>query len=265
MPDLVAYELEDIFKKYKNKIYGLALSITHNENDAEDILQNTFFKIIKNIKGFRGESSLSTWIYKIAYNETLMYLRKKRMRIVPLSSLRYSRENTNSGLFINWSKLPDEQLLDAEFKQRLDNTIREMPIKYRLPLVLHNVERLSIRDGSRVLGLKANSFKTRLHRAHNMVKVKITDYFKDKAEKETREDSRCGIWTRFVVDYATGNLDKRRESAFKKHIVDCRGCNSFLDAYKQAIKITNALQCQDLPAELKEKIKTFILKPHKKH
>lgn len=78
MPDLAAYGLEDTFKKYKNKVYGLALSITHNEKDAEDILQNTFFKIIKNIKGFRGESSLSTWIYKIAYNETLMYLRKKK-------------------------------------------------------------------------------------------------------------------------------------------------------------------------------------------
>lgn len=155
--------------------------------------------------------------------------------------------------------------MDAEFKQRLDDTIKYMPIKYRLPLVLHNVERLSVKDGSRVLGLKVNSFKTRLHRAHNMVKLKITDYFKDKAEKEIKEDSRCGIWTRFVFDYATGNLDKKREAAFKKHIADCRGCNSFLGAYKQAIKITNALQCQDLPAELKKKIKTFILKYRKKY
>lgn len=63
---------EEIFREYKDKIYRLALSITHNDKDAEDILQNTYLKIIRNLRNFRNESRLSTWIYRIAYNEALM-------------------------------------------------------------------------------------------------------------------------------------------------------------------------------------------------
>jgi RNA polymerase sigma-70 factor (ECF subfamily) len=70
-------DTEEIFIKYKDKVYRLAISIVHNDKDAEDIVQNTFMKILKNLRYFRHQSNISTWIYRIAYNESLMYLRKK--------------------------------------------------------------------------------------------------------------------------------------------------------------------------------------------
>lgn len=253
------FNIGEIFSEYKNKVYRLALSITRNEKDAEDVMQNAFFKILKNLKYFRNKSRLSTWIYKITYNEALMYLRKRKSQFKISNTLKFFRDTGNSGLFINWAKLPDEHLLDDELKEKVDAAIRQMPIQYRMALLLHNVEGLPVKESAKIMGLKLNSLKTRLHRAYLSIKSDMSDYFKDREERE--QDSmpkRCNIWTGFVYNYAHGNLGKRRASDFKRHIKGCRNCNSFFDTYLKAIDITRALQCQDLPEELKDRIESFI-------
>jgi len=250
--------IEDIFDKYRNRVYRLGLSITRNQKDAEDVLQNTFLKIIKNLSTFRNESDISTWIYKIAYNEALMLIRKRRTQFRVSDSLKKGLNKKTLGLFINWAKLPDEQLLDKELKERLDTIVRQMPIKYRMPLLLDNVDELPLKESAKVLGLKTNSLKTRLHRAHLMIKQEISRYFKDEEPSIIKKKRRCGVWTGFVYDYAKGRLGDGSAAAFKNHIKDCRGCQAFLGAYRRAINITGALECQDLPEELTRRIETFI-------
>jgi RNA polymerase sigma-70 factor (ECF subfamily) len=252
--------IEKIFEKYKNNIYRLALSIVRNERDAEDVLQNTLIKIMKNLCAFRSQSKISTWIYKVAYNEALMYLRKRSRQTRLSDYLKQPQVKSSSGLFINWAKLPDQALLDAEFKQRLENAINTMPIKYRMALLLHNVERLPLKEAARVLGLKINSLKTRLHRAQLIINSDLQDYFRDKEEPEYKQDRRCGTWTDFIREYALGSLSKKRQDSFKRHITDCPGCKLFLKQYSQAIRITNVLECKDVPSQLREKIQSFITK-----
>lgn len=255
------FNIGEIFSEYKNKVYRLALSISRNEKDAEDITQNTFFKIIKNLRHFENRSSLSTWIYKISYNEALMHLRKKRSQYKLSSSLKLSRDKGTSGLFVNWAKLPDEQLLADELKERIDNAIRQMPIQYRMALLLNEVEGLALKDSAKILKLKMNSLKTRLHRARLFIKSDISGYFRDQEEGQgEKKQRRCGIWTGFVYNYAHGNLGKRKTKAFRGHIKDCFSCNSFFNTYLKAIDITQSLECQDLPDELKKRIERFLLK-----
>lgn len=258
------FNIGEIFNAYNNKVYRLALSITRNEKDAEDVTQNTFFKVLKNLDSFRRGSQLSTWIYKIAYNEALMNLRRRKSQSRLSTNLMRSREKGVSGLFVNWSKLPDEYLLDEELKERVDGAIRQMPIQYRMALLLHGVEGVPIKETARILGLKTDSLKTRLHRARLLIKSDISDYFRDKEEaQEEAGPKRCVTWTGFIYNYIYGNLGKRRARSFKSHIKDCRSCNAFLGAYQKAIDITHALQCQDLPGELKERIESFLLRKHK--
>ncbi len=260
------FNIGEIFNEYKNKVYRLALSITRNQSDAEDVMQNTFLKITKNLKYFRSKSSLSTWIYKVTYNEALMYLRKRKSQFKISNALKFFRDTGNSGLFVNWAKLPDEQLLDEELKERVDDAIRQMPIQYRMALLLHNVEGMPLKEITKILGLKINSLKTRLHRAHLFIKSDITGYFKDREEEHEKSmPGRCNIWTGFVYNYAHGNLGKKKSKAFKRHIKACRSCNSFFDTYIKAIDITQALQCPDLPDELKERIESFLFKKHAKN
>jgi RNA polymerase sigma-70 factor, ECF subfamily len=258
------YPAEAVLKEYQNRIYRLALSISRNEKDAEDILQDTLIKIYRNLKYFQSRSKLSTWIYRIAYNESLMYLRKKRRLFRSANAYKNYNERLPAGLTVNWSKLPDRELLDAELKQRIDSAIRHIPIRYRMPLLLHRIEGLSLQEGSRILGLSNSALKSRLHRSYLMVKDEITDYFKDREEKALVSESRCGAWTGFIARYALGKLDQHKQSSFRKHIDDCPSCNLFLDAYLKAIRITGVLECQDIPSELKRKVETFIRSEAKK-
>lgn len=195
-----------------------------------------------------------------------MYLRKKKsqLRLSGYLSRYKEREKVTSGLFVNWAKLPDQQLLDKELKERVDAAIRHMPIKYRMPLLLDNVEGLPLKDSAKILSLKVNSLKTRLHRARLSVRPEISDYFRDKQEPESEEkkNRRCGIWAGFLYNYARGNLGSKKSGAFKRHIKGCLSCNSFSDTYLKAIDITKALQCQDLPLPLKDQIEVFLRKKY---
>ncbi|MEW6100766.1 MAG: sigma-70 family RNA polymerase sigma factor [Candidatus Omnitrophota bacterium] len=248
---------EEIFTKYRNKVYRLALSITRNENDAKDVMQNAFLKIIKNLSFFRNKSQLSTWIYKIAYNESLMLLRKRKAE-QRLSRSLNRKTRVSSGLFVNWAKLPDEQLLNEELKERVDLAIRQMPIKYRLALLLDNVEGLALKESAKVLGLKLNSLKTRLHRARLLIKDDMVRYFKDKeAGPQEKKARKCGIWMGFIYKYADGIAGPLGKN-FKRHISGCHSCNAFLNSYLKAVQVTHALECRDIPVELTREIEDFL-------
>jgi len=246
--------IKDIFDQYKDKLCRLALSISHNQADAEDITQNAFLKIMKNIGRFRGQSKLSTWMYKITYNEALMYLRKKKRQTRLIEPLKRSADR----IFVNWAKIPDRALLDSELKERIDNVLASMPIQYRIPLLLHAVEALPIKEAAHIMGLKTNTFKTRLNRAHGAIAKEWSKYDRDMPLIEPRNEKTCGRWTGFTSDLVAGNFDKGRYSAFKKHINDCPPCKVFLRSYGEALSLTKALQCRDVPPELRSKIDSFI-------
>lgn len=258
----MAYEsttgTEEVFKAYKDKVYRLSVSLVHNEKDAEDIVQNTFIKILKNLSHFKRQSKISTWIYRIAYNESLMYLRKKYRQFKLSNRLSGELKIIPSGMFVNWSKIPDKELLEKEFKLRLQEAIQHLPIKYRLPLLLHHVENMPLSEAALVLGIRVSSLKSRLHRSLLMVGAAISAYLKDK--KEIQEESKgrnCQQWLGFVYDYAKGAVNLEVKTKFKKHISDCPACNNFLESYSRALAITTALECKDIPPELTQKLESF--------
>jgi len=253
-----------ILNEYQNRVYRLALSICRNEKDAEDILQNTLIKIFRNIAQFNSRSRLSTWIYRVAYNESLMFLRKKRRLFNSANAFRNYAEHLPSGFAVTWSRLPDKEVLDKELRERIDAALKELPIQYRMPLLLHRIEGLSLLECSRVLSVKPSTVKTRLHRAYLMVKDRMNGYFKDRPEPKREMDQRCGRWTGFLSEYAQNKLNPRTRTSFHRHIKSCPGCNRFLNGYAQAIRITGALDCRDVPAELTERLEAFFSLPKKK-
>lgn len=244
-------DLSGILAEYRGRIYRLALSILHNQVDAEDVLQSTSVKIVDSLSGFQKRSQLSTWIYRVAYNESLIYLRKKRRLFHAVAEYKKYLKTFPVRFKLSWKDLPDKTLLDKELKQRIESAFKNLPIHYRMPVLLHTVEGLSLDQAASVLRLKTATVKTRLHRAFLMLRKEIDDYFKDKPEHHYPRQSRCGRWTRFVFDYARKNLGQARKRAFEAHIKDCPECKVFLDSYLGAIRITSALECRDVPPRLK--------------
>jgi RNA polymerase sigma-70 factor, ECF subfamily len=178
-------EFARLVDAYSTQIYRLALKMLADEQDAEDVLQNTFMKALQSIENFEGRSSLSTWLYRIAVNEALMLLRRHK----PTVSVAMDYEDDEDEIqhptqFTDWCCLPEEDLLSAEAKKHLDLAIRRLPEKLQVVFLLRDVEGLSIRETSEALDLTETAVKTRLLRARLNLREQLSSYYGEQLIEE---------------------------------------------------------------------------------
>lgn len=247
-------DLAEIFKQYHNRIYGLALKMSRNTEDAKDILQNTFIKAIENLSQFRNESAISTWLYRIAINEANMKWRKERSQA---KLLKWGKEEFRDRPPL----LADGQLVQKEDKEIVDAAIKKLPLKYRTLVLLKDFHDLGYAQISRILKISVPTVKTRLHRSREYLRRAIAKYNKNRDFPRFSpkvlpplSELTCTLATKFLDDFISGTTPVRKKTKFQKHIADCAPCKKFLKDYQQAIAITKSLQCEDIPPQLAEKI-----------
>jgi RNA polymerase sigma-70 factor (ECF subfamily) len=168
-------------------VYSVALKLLGNEQEAEDVLQETFLSAFESISRFEGRSKLSTWLYRIAYNASLMRLRKRGQMTTfsldqPVSTEAEVGEPVSRQL-VDWSSVPDDQLLTAEARQEMDRAIAELPESLRSTFVLRDIQGLSGAETAQVLGITVQAVKNRLHRARLRLRDRLSDYFAERAER----------------------------------------------------------------------------------
>lgn len=174
-------EFARMVETYYTPIYRLALKMLAHEQDAEDVLQTTFLKAFQNIQGFEGRSSLSTWLYRIAANEALMLLRRKR----PEQSLDEEPAESEDNLplpaqFTDWCCLPEKEFVTTEAKAQLDRAIQKLPEKLRVVFILRDIEGLAIKQTGEILNLTETAVKTRLLRARLALRESLSAYFSER-------------------------------------------------------------------------------------
>jgi RNA polymerase sigma-70 factor (ECF subfamily) len=177
-------EFARLVEEYSPMIYRLGLKMLNNPQDAEDILQETFIKAYKNIDNFDGRSTVSTWLYRIATNEALMSLRKKRPDTVSFDvpSI-FDTEPQEPLQIVDWCCLPEEEFLSAESRMRLDEAAERLPDSLRVVFVLRDIEGLSTRETAEVLDISEMAVKTRLSRARLRLREDLSTYFGKLVEK----------------------------------------------------------------------------------
>ena len=252
--------LEKILKRQADIVYSVAASVSGDRDDAEDITQNVLLKAARRVKEEGAGKKLSSWIRRTAYLEALAFMKRKYGQIRTFKDRGNSEGKDINWLYIDRARLPEEELLDDELVEQLHAAITEMPLRYRMPLVLHKLRGLSVRESAGVLGLAPGSVKTGVSRAYKLIRSRLADYVNDRQPKTNgaRPAPACGRWVGFVRDYENAGLEKGRRAGFQKHIKDCPACRSFLDSYRRAIRITGALECQDIKPRLREKITTYL-------
>lgn len=173
---------------YSAQVYRLALKMLSNPQDAEDVLQNTFIKALQHIDNFEGRSSLSTWLYRIAANEALMVIRKRRPEtsltdLVPEEdeSSNYTPENLT-----DWCCLPEEEFVNAEARVQLDHAIQRLPVSLRVVFLLRDIEGLSIEETSQALNLTETTIKTRLLRARLRLREDLASYYAERVAQRKK-------------------------------------------------------------------------------
>jgi RNA polymerase sigma-70 factor (ECF subfamily) len=171
-------EFSRIVDAYSSKIYRLATKMLNQQQDAEDVLQETFIKAYRGLKSFDGRSKISTWLFRIATNEALMVLRRKHPEVVSIDEPIETEEGEQEPIqIVDWCCLPEEELLSEETKERLDAAVQKLPERLRVVFILRDINDLSTHETAEILGLSDTAVKTRLSRARLRLREELSAYF----------------------------------------------------------------------------------------
>ncbi|MBN2223694.1 MAG: sigma-70 family RNA polymerase sigma factor [Deltaproteobacteria bacterium] len=173
---------EELVKRYEGRIYGHTLRLLGNREDAEDVLQETFLNMFKGLENFRGDSSFSTWIYRIATNNALMRLRKLSHGERELNDELPPPESMKRQALASHILDPKDTLLEKEMLQELNKAVDRLPEKYRTIFLLRDVEEFSTDRTAKVLGISEAAVKSRLHRARLYIRELLLKKYEEKAE-----------------------------------------------------------------------------------
>jgi RNA polymerase sigma-70 factor (ECF subfamily) len=167
--------LTELVKKYEQTIYNFAFKICRDPARAENIMQETFFSMIKSLHQFDGKSKLSTWLYRIVTNHCLMEVRKKKNRFI---SLENDDDLVEDKYVADWKSLPYKSIENVELKKILDESIKKLSPDYRIVFLLRDVEGLSTEETGKITELSVPAVKSRLHRARAFLRKEINEAFK---------------------------------------------------------------------------------------
>jgi len=174
---------------YSPQIYRLALKMVGDAQDAEDVLQDTFIKALRSLPSFEGRSSLSTWLYRIAVNEALMALRKRKGDVVSIDEEREDSEGESEPVqIVDWCCLPEQELMSAESRQFLDTAVSKLSPVLRAVFILRDVQGLSVRDTAEALQISEAAVKTRLLRARLQIREELSVYFGERMQTVSADE-----------------------------------------------------------------------------
>src|SRR6267154_3703029 len=174
---------EELVRRYDRNVFRIAQHITQNREDAEDVVQEAFLKAYGNLAKFQEQSKFYTWLVRIAVNEALMKLRRRRPeRTVSLDEDIKTEDDSVPREVADWSPNPEQQYNQAELRDILTRTIQGLPATFRTVFVLRDVEGLSTEETAEMLGLSVPAVKSRLLRARLQLRERLNKYFQ-KREK----------------------------------------------------------------------------------
>ncbi|ADV82342.1 sigma-70 family RNA polymerase sigma factor [Terriglobus saanensis] len=170
---------EKLVRQYDRQIFRTAQHITQNREDAEDITQDVFLKAYRKLDQFQGNSKFSTWLTRIAVNESLMRLRKRKTsRTVSMDQDVQTEEGSIPRDFADWSPNPEQNFTQSELSEILKKTIAGLAPGFRTVFTLRDIENLSTEETAEALGLSVPAVKSRLLRARLQLRERLSRYLK---------------------------------------------------------------------------------------
>ena len=172
---------EEIVRRYETKVYNLAMRLTRNAEDAEEVLQDVFITVYRKIEGFEGKAKFSSWLYRITVNAAFMKLRKRRQdQTVPIEDLLPTLHAHITLAPQNSYALPgDAHAITNEVRIALEGAIAKLPDEYRAVFVLRDIDCLSNKEVGDILDLSIPAVKSRLHRSRLMLRKRLRRFYED--------------------------------------------------------------------------------------
>jgi RNA polymerase sigma-70 factor, ECF subfamily len=175
--DAAAYD--DLIRRYQERIYATIYHMTSNHEDANDLTQETFIKAYRALKSFKGDSSFYTWVYRIAVNKTINFLKQRKNRYhMSLNDLDFNAENDPDLVALVSDKTPRRDLNLAELQEKLNAGMQKLSEAHRTVVTLHDVQGLSHDEIAEIMNCNVGTVRSRLFYARQQLQATLSDYLK---------------------------------------------------------------------------------------
>jgi RNA polymerase sigma factor RpoE len=175
--DLAAYD--ELVQRYQERIYATVYHMTSNHEDANDLTQETFIKAFRALKSFKGDSSFYTWIYRIAVNKTINFLKQRKNRVqMSLNDVDFNAENDPDLVALVSDKNPRRDLNLSELQEKLNDAMQKLSEHHRMVVTLHDVQGLSHEEIGKIMDCNIGTVRSRLFYARQQMQAYLSDYLK---------------------------------------------------------------------------------------
>ncbi len=175
-------KFQNLVKRYEAKLYNFSLRMCRDPSDAEDMIQDTFLNVFRYLKNFRYETKFKNWLYKVAASTCFKKRRKSKFapdKELSLEEFLPNDEAEKPDHVPEWALMPLDKLLNQELAGVINKTIITLPKKYRMVIVLRDIEGFSTTETAQILNLSPSNVKVRLHRARLYLRDKLKGYFEN--------------------------------------------------------------------------------------
>lgn len=175
--DLGAYD--QLVRRYQERIYATVYHMTSNHEDAHDLVQDTFIKAFRALKSFKGDSSFYTWVYRIAVNKTINFLKQRKNRVqVSLNDVDFHAENDPDLVALVSDKTPRRDLNLLELQEKLNAAMQRLSEHHRMVVTLHDIQGLSHEEIGKIMDCNVGTVRSRLFYARQQLQGYLSDYLK---------------------------------------------------------------------------------------
>jgi len=175
--DLTAYD--ELVRRYQERIYATVYHMTSNHEDANDLAQEAFIKAFQAIKSFKGGSSFYTWVYRIAVNKTINFLKQRKNKAqMSLDDLDFNAEHDPDLVALVSEKTPRREVVLKELQEKLNAAMQRLSEPHRLVVTLHDVQGMSHDEVAKVMDCNIGTVRSRLFYARQQLQAYLSDYLK---------------------------------------------------------------------------------------
>jgi RNA polymerase sigma-70 factor, ECF subfamily len=230
---------------HSDGLYRLAFRLLRDPAAAEDVVQETFLNAFKALGQFDGRSRLSTWLFRIAYNNALMRLRSQKP-VEPLADDSEFEEETMPTNIVPWRETPEDIVAQGEITRVLEEAIAAIPEGLGVVFQLREVEGRSTAETAQILGLTEAAVKVRLHRARLALRARLSDYFGERVPPEPAQLT-CAQVVQYLSDYIDADLDEPLTRAAREHLATCPHCHILLDTTEHSMALYRQREKRVIP------------------
>lgn len=251
-----ATALDVLVTRYEPRLFRFGMTMCHDVEDARDVLQDTLMAMVRSLKTYRAESSLSTWLYAIAHHACLRKRRRRQGAPKHLASLEALEPHDRDRMATN-APNPEDAAAAGEMRTALYAAIRALPPAQRVVLLLRDVEGLSAPDAAAALGLSVAAVKSRLHRARLAVREALAP--RDLAAGARAAGARgCPDVLTSLSKHLEGDLSAETCASLEAHLSACPSCQSACDSLKAALGACRASALPVVPASTQRRVREAL-------